>query len=204
MVFLQGSSQLLSVLFLCVSLTKNTKSLDQSDIQFLKEIYASARNKYKPSQIKALLVAEAPPNALDRYFYFEDVPTKDSLFLEIMGVLYPAQKAAYLKAGRDAAQKAELLSRFQHDGWWLLNFSEVPLDLTNETLEALLSSFLQRLGKYIDKKTPVFLIKAALHDLCYPALLAEGYHACKERLPFPGSGQQRVFRMKFKKAVENI
>lgn len=178
--------------------------MDQADIQFLKETYASARNKYKPSQIKALLVAEAPPNTLDRYFYFEDVPTHDSLFLEIMGVLYPGAKTAYLKSGRDETQKAELLRRFQHDGWWLLNFSEVPLDLTDETPDRLLSYLLQRLQKYVDKKTPILLIKAALHDICYPALAAEGYNVCKERLPFPGSGQQRVFRTKFKKVMADL
>jgi hypothetical protein len=30
--------------------------------------------------VRLLLVAEAPPAALDRYFYFEDVPRHDSLF----------------------------------------------------------------------------------------------------------------------------
>ncbi len=178
--------------------------MDSSDVQFLKETYASARNTYKPSQIKILLVAEAPPNALDRYFYFEDVPTHDSLFLEIIGVLYPEQKAAYLKSGRDAELKTALLRRFQQDGWWLMNFSEVPLDLNTETPEEKLSFFLQRIQKYIDKKTPILLIKAALHDLCYPVLQAEGYNVSKERLPFPGSGQQTVFRTKFKKAIENF
>jgi hypothetical protein len=36
--------------------------------------------RYKPDKIDLLLVAEAPPTALDRYFYFEDVHTQDSLF----------------------------------------------------------------------------------------------------------------------------
>lgn len=177
--------------------------MDPADIEFLRETYATARNKYKPSQIKALLVAEAPPDNLDRYFYFEDVPTHDSLFLEIMGVLYPGQKAAYLKAGRDATLKAKLLQRFQEDGWWLVNFSEVPLGLTNEKKADLLAFFLQRLRKYIGAKTPVLLIKAGLHDLCYPVLLAEGYNVSKERLPFPGSGQQKLFRTGFKNAVQD-
>src|SRR5437867_2723215 len=38
-----------------------------------------ASRRYKPRHIKILLVAEAPPSALDRYFYFEDVAEHDSL-----------------------------------------------------------------------------------------------------------------------------
>jgi hypothetical protein len=34
----------------------------------------SAAARYKPAEIDLLLVAEAPPKALDRYLYFEDVP----------------------------------------------------------------------------------------------------------------------------------
>lgn len=172
-----------------------------SDIEFLKDVYAAARNKYKPPTIRMLLIAEAPPSNLDRYFYFEDVKTHDSLFLEIMGVLYPEQKKQYLASGRDTLLKIELLQTFQSDGFWLLNLSEVPFDLTRDTPESCAPSLLARLEKHIDKKTPVILIKSSLHDLCYPILLEHGYTVSRERLPFPGSGQQRVFRNRFRKAI---
>ena len=42
-----------------------------------------AARRYKPEQIDTLLVAEAPPTALDRYFYFDDVQTQDSLFRHV-------------------------------------------------------------------------------------------------------------------------
>jgi hypothetical protein len=32
-----------------------------------------AAARYRPDSVDLLLVAEAPPSALDRYFYFEDV-----------------------------------------------------------------------------------------------------------------------------------
>jgi hypothetical protein len=49
-----------------------------------------ARRKYKPQSIKFLFVAEAPPKKESgRFFYFENVSDKDSLFLEMMKVLYP-------------------------------------------------------------------------------------------------------------------
>ena len=44
-----------------------------TDAEYLKETYAKARNKYEPSHINTLLIAEAPPCNLDRFFYFEDV-----------------------------------------------------------------------------------------------------------------------------------
>lgn len=39
-----------------------------------------AAAKYRPEVVQLLLIAEAPPSALDRYFYFEDVTRHDSPF----------------------------------------------------------------------------------------------------------------------------
>ena len=53
--------------------------------------FEKARKKYRPENIRYLLIAEAPPKAdSKRFFYFEDVTEKDSLFLETMKCLYPA------------------------------------------------------------------------------------------------------------------
>ncbi|RYZ57558.1 MAG: hypothetical protein EOO14_10835, partial [Chitinophagaceae bacterium] len=104
------------------------------DVHFLRNKYSVARNKYKPRRIETLLIAEAPPDSLDRFFYFEDVKRQDSLFLEIMGVLYPDQKQRYLASGRDTAVKEELLETFKEDGFWLLDLSEVPLSISEKTL----------------------------------------------------------------------
>jgi hypothetical protein len=167
-----------------------------TDHQYLKETYAKARNKYKPSHISTLLITEAPPCNLDRYFYFEDVKKQDSLFLEIMGVLYADKKQRYLKKGRATEDKMELLEMFKEDGYLLLDLYEVPDDVSVSDEEAA-TSLLSRLEKLIDKSTPIILIKANVFDLCYPILKEKGYNVINERLPFPGSGQQKVFREKF-------
>lgn len=174
---------------------------DFSDIQFLKDNYALAREKYKPSTIRFLMVGESPPCTLDRYFYFEDVKKQDSMFLETMGVLYPELKQRYLKSGRETSLKADLLESFKEDGFWLLNLAEVPTELLEGTLESCVSSLLTRLEKYISKTTPIILIKASVYDLCYGPLTAAGYNVVNERIPFPGSGQQGVFREKFSRVV---
>ena len=172
-----------------------------SDIAFLKNVYALARNKYKPAKIQTLILTEAPPCNLDRYFYFEDVKKLDSLFLEIMGVLYPGLKQQYLKSGRKTEIKEDLLAQLQSDGWWLMTVAEVPFEIANFSLQDCLIDLTARLNKYITKQTPIILIQANVYDLCYPLLTQQGYNVLNERLPFPGSGQQKVFREKFAKAI---
>jgi len=171
------------------------------DVHFLRNKYSVARNKYKPRRIETLLIAEAPPDSLDRFFYFEDVKRQDSLFLEIMGVLYPDQKQRYLASGRDTAVKEELLESFKEDGFWLLDLSEVPLSISEKTLAECVPSLVERLEKFIDRKIPIVLIKASVYDLCYCLLHEQGFSVNAERLPFPGSGQQKVFREKFRNIV---
>jgi hypothetical protein len=166
-----------------------------TDIQYLKSLYARATNKYKPRHIKTLLIAEAPPCNLDRFFYFEDVKVQDSLFLEIIGVLYPEKKQRYLKSGRPAEGKMELLEMFAEDGFLLIDLYETPIASVSGS-EAV-ASLLSRLEKLIDKTTPIILIKTNVFDLCYPVLKEKCYNLINERLPFPGSGQQKVFREKF-------
>jgi hypothetical protein len=175
---------------------------DPSHIDFLKERYDEAREKYRPREIKTLLIAEAPPCSLDRYFYFEDVQKQDSLFLEIMGVLYPNEKEKYLRSKRDPARKEDLLNHFKEDGFWLMDLADVPPEATGLTYKDALPSLLSRLEKNIDKSVLIILIKASVYDICYDVLKAKGYNVLNERLPFPGSGQQLVFREKFMKLIK--
>jgi hypothetical protein len=177
---------------------------DSSDIQFLEARYRKARNKYKPRQVKTVFIAEGPPNSLERHFYFEEVKQHDSLFLEIMGVLYPEQKQRYLSSRRDTLIKTELLESFQEDGYWLLHLSEIPCGLNNAPLQTLVPSLLLRLEKEINKDVPIILIKSSLYDMCYETLVSHGYKVSKERMPFPGSGQQGIFREKLKKALASV
>jgi len=171
------------------------------DINFLKTRYNVARNKYKPAEVRTLLIAESPPCNPERFFYFEDVRTHDSLFLEIMGVIYPELKTTYLKSKRNPELKAELLENFQSDGYLLIDLSEVPQELTGESDAECLPDLLQRVGKLASRKTRIILIKANVFDCAYGALKEAGYKVSAERLPFPGSGQQRVFRVGFRRAL---
>ena len=58
---------------------------DPQDNDHLRRREAAAR--YKPAAIDLLLVAEAPPSSLDRYFYFTHVREHDNLFRYVCRVL---------------------------------------------------------------------------------------------------------------------
>jgi hypothetical protein len=43
-----------------------------------------AAARYRPDRIRLLIIAQMPPDDLDRYFYFESVPTTDYLFQAVI------------------------------------------------------------------------------------------------------------------------
>jgi len=92
----------------------------------------SARMQYKPVKLKYLLVGEAPPESIDRFFYYPDVKRADHLFLGIMGVLYPELKQRYLLNCRPSGLKETILRRFQEDGFYLLDILDIPLALQRD------------------------------------------------------------------------
>jgi hypothetical protein len=172
--------------------------------ELLKKLEA-ARLKYKPAEMKAIFVAEAPPDGLERFFYYENVQRDDWLFLGIIGVLYPEEKEKYLKNGRRKMQKAALLRRIQADGYYLLDLYELPMSLTfilpqQEAVKRLCNE----LTTLCDKSTPIILIKANVYDEAYSYLKEKGFNVIKERIAFPSSGQQTNFKNSFTKAIKEI
>ena len=167
-----------------------------------------AREKYKPKRIRSLLIAEAPPSD-DRYFYFEDVAESDWLFLGIMKALLPREIHGY---NRDPAWKAKLLTAFQADGFWLLDCVDAPLigapTKTKRRAEYLRQrsdlirriAGLQKTGD-IDSRTPIILVKANVYVAFFAPLSAAGYNVVDEQIPFPSSGRQGEFAVRFPHAL---
>jgi hypothetical protein len=142
---------------------------------------AQAAARYQPDHIRLLLIAAAPPSALDRHFYFEAVPTHDSLFRHVaravLGETPSRDKAPYLDALRDR-------------GVFLIHVSDDPFE-DSVVLPALVPRLLER----VDALQPdsIVVVGAPLYDLIYPHLRAAGHPVEDVRLPYPGSGQQRRF-----------
>ena len=86
--------------------------------------FGQAARRYLPDQLRLLFIAEAPPAfKVNRLFYFTGLTNGDTLFLEMMKVLYPAeigyrndtfQPGSSVKLIRN--RKPELLRKFQNDG----------------------------------------------------------------------------------------
>jgi hypothetical protein len=150
----------------------------------------SAARKFKPEKIDLLLVAEAPPSALDRYFYFLDVREQDSLFRYVCRAL--------LRSEPTRAAKAELLAELRDRGVFLIDMQEEPRDGTE------LGAFVSELVKRCERLNPawIVLIKATVFDAGFAALAEAGLPVSSVRVPFPGSGQQRRFLESFDRALK--
>ena len=170
-----------------------------------------ARERYKPTQLTVLFIAEAPPSNSARYFYFDDVPDQDGLFVDLLKAVYGDDFKPYV-GNRRPAEKRNWLTRLQEDGYWLLDCSEQPLDGAAaggtsrvRSLEArsdLVERLRELLGEgYVSDETPVILIKATVYDAFFGRLAALGYNVIDKRIPFPGSGQQARFRKLFGEAL---
>jgi hypothetical protein len=151
----------------------------------------AAAERYRPEHISTLLVAEAPPLALDRYFYFEDVPTQDSLFR------YVAEGILGTKPDRDG--KPAALAGLRDRGFFLIDFSEEPIERGARLSPTLVPGLVER--AVVLKPDRVILIKTSVYDLAYHSLAAAGLRVVDQRIPFPGSGQQVKFREAFAYAL---
>ena len=163
--------------------------MNVSDADRARSRRKEAADRYRPDDVDLLLVAEAPPRALDRYFYFEDVREQDSLFRYVCrGVL-----------GREPTRddKAELLGELRDKCVFLIDLQEDPVDTTH------LRDFVPVLVERCRALSPrrIVLIKATVFDAAYRALKDAGLPVVDVRVPFPGSGRQREFVEAFSRAL---
>jgi hypothetical protein len=150
-----------------------------------------AARKYRPTAVKLLLVAEAPPSSLDRYFYFEDVSTQDSLFR------YVAR--AILKVEPTRETKPDLLARLRDRGVFLIDLKRDPVSDERSSLVEEVPGLVQRARRLAPER--IIVVKSSVFDLVRGALLGAGLPLVDEPVPFPGSGQQRRFEESFARAL---
>lgn len=172
------------------------------EITGLKKQLEDARLKYKPSIVKYLLIAEAPPDSIDRFFYYENVHQHDYLFLGVAEALYPELKENFLASGRNNEIKNSILLKLKADGFYLIDLSELPLSLMDGYLYSQLPSLVQKINQVVIKQTKIILIKATIYDITYLYLQREGFEVVDIRIHFPGQGGQKKFQDGFKQALK--
>jgi hypothetical protein len=162
----------------------------------LKQAFARRREaaaRYRPEKVKLLVVAEAPPDELTRYFYFEDVTEHDDLFRYICkGVLGR-------KPNRD--RKRDALEELRERGVFLIDLQEeTPRDRT--PLAAFVPALVERCRAL--RPDLIVLVKVTVFDAAYGALRRAGLPVSPERIPFPTSGRQLEFEQHFATALGSL
>ncbi len=172
--------------------------------------FEEARNKYKPKDIKFLLIAESPPKYdSGRFFYFLNVKDQDSLFLEVMKVLYPSYFNEYT-IPQIRNKKGELLKEFKEDGFYLIDAVDMPMIKKSTSykkgrIKEFLTELKEKIDKLINKETFIILISRNVYDVCYAELNKCGYNISnREMIDFPGSGKQIKFREKFGELIRTL
>lgn len=151
---------------------------------------AAAAERYRPDKVRLLLVAQAPPAADDRYFYFPGVSTQDSLFRSVARAVLPNTEPT-----RD--NKVSLLAELRERGVFLIDLKPDPVD--GSPLSPHVPALLARVAELAPER--IVLIKADVYDTAYPALAAAGLPVSKVRIPFPSSGRQKEFAVAFGRAL---
>jgi hypothetical protein len=170
--------------------------------------------------LRLLFIAEAPPVfKVSRLFYFLNLTDGDILFLEMMKVLYPEQvgfaKDAFCDghSAKDIRKnKKTLLTRFQSDGYYLIDASECPMpDGATSSEKAVLikrslTSLMQRTEELIpDKKIPIILIGAVTYRVCSGPLQLGGWDIVnKATIKHPARGGQVFYRSQLRVALNAI
>ncbi len=151
------------------------------DLGAASERRRAAARRYRPDEVRLLLVADSPPRALDRYFYFEDVATQDSLFRYVV--------RAVLGVEPDRRLKASHLQSLRDAGVYVIDLRPEPDDSRRS------GSFVPDLIATVRALDPacVILIKATVYDAAYRSLNEAGVPVAPHRIPFPGSGRQTEF-----------
>ena len=183
----------------------------------LLERFEDAANLYAPNPLRLLFIAEAPPAfKVNRLFYFTDLRDGDTLFLEMMKVLYPAAVGYHegsfrpgYSAGQMRLRKQELLRKFQLDGYQLIDAYEQPMPdganaatktvLMRSTLPSLQDRVRRLVGK---RRVPIILIGGITYSVCADALRLDGYRVVNDTMiHHPARGGQKLFRTELRDAL---
>jgi hypothetical protein len=160
----------------------------------------AAALKYKPNPIKYLLIAEAPPADLSRYFYFEEMIGGDGFYFETMNALYSTNRfdPKFLRKNKE-----KFLNCFKRDGFYLIDACEEPMESKDRSykekqIEKYLPDLKSRILGFACPAAKIILIVATVHSICLEELKQEGFCVINKRsIPFPGTGNQGKFREHF-------
>ena len=165
--------------------------------------YQKAAEIYVPLKTNILFIAESPPSAMERYFYFEHVRIHDWLWIGLMKAIYGTE---FGEIPEERTRKEKWLTRFKNDGYRLINALKKPLcQKTNpEKRKRLMRNRVNEIILEVKAISPkkILLIKTTVYDALYEPLRIADSSVVDGRLSFPGSGHQNLFQEGFRKLVD--
>jgi hypothetical protein len=179
--------------------------------------FAAASRKYRPAEIKLLFIAEAPPaSRFRRFFYFTGLMNGDTLFLEMMKVLYPElvgfreEQSSLFSAKAVRMMKESLLDQFCRDGLYLIDAVEEPMPNGADTAKKtrLMREALPALRRKVRRLTPrrdvpMLLIGKVTYTVCLQTLREDGFLVLNEGpIAHPAQGNQTRFRPALRKLMQ--
>lgn len=94
--------------------------------------------------------------------------------------------------------KKDLLSKLRDDGVFLIDLKRDPVD--ESSLDECVPDLVRRCGRLNPDR--IILIKTDVYDVAFTALRDANLPVVDERIPFPGSGQQKKFEKAFASALK--
>lgn len=160
-----------------------------ADCRAAAEVRKEAAELYRPRAVRLLLIAQMPPDELDRYFYFESVPTADHLFRAVVPHLL----------GEDPARldKRQQLAALRDQGVFMIDLKPDPCD--PKPVRAFVPVLVARARELGPEHA--ILVKVDVYDAAFEALRDAGIAVVDERIPFPSTGRQTEFASKFRNAL---
>ena len=149
----------------------------------------AAAHKYQPRRIRLLLIAEAPPEALERYFYFEDVKAHDGLVEHVCEVIFES---------KPAHDKIPYLKELRRRGIFLIDLKpDGPIDGSRHTELA------QWLPLRVETLQPekVVIVGTPTYKAAAPGLKKARLAIMEHRIPFPDQGHPQDFVREFRAAL---
>lgn len=88
------------------------------------EWYEELRERYRPTRLRYLLIAESPPDpgGGERRFFYSPVLTIDNLYRSVAEAVYGERDDV------DVRDKTAVLERLREDGFWLIDAVEYPVN----------------------------------------------------------------------------
>ena len=183
---------------------------------------ALASRKYRPATLKLLFIAESPPALKSgRFFYFVGLTDGDTLFLEMMKVLYPVDTGfserrggpeLEFRASRVRDQKKKFLAKFKSDGFYLIDASEQPMPADADSavkmrrIRAALPGLRKKArGLCGPGDVPIILIGRPAYSICAEPLRKDRLLVLNEEMiNHPARGGQKLFRQKLRRVLRKL